>query len=87
MKSWPVQDAKARFSEMLDVCLSDGPQLISRRGVDAAVLVPLKDWQSLKRAAKPALKELLLADAARGELNVPERGGRRRRSPPKFARR
>ena len=53
MKSWPVQDAKARFSEMLDVCLSDGPQLISRRGVDAAVLVPLKDWQSLKRAAKP----------------------------------
>ena len=87
MKSWPVQDAKARFSEMLDVCLSDGPQLISRRGVDAAVLVPLKDWQSLKRAAKPTLKELLLADAARGELNVPERGGRRRRSPRKLARR
>ena len=87
MKSWPVQDAKARFSEMLDFCLSDGPQLISRRGVDAAVLVPLKDWQSLKRAAKPTLKELLLADAARGELNVPERGGRRRRAPPKLARR
>ena len=87
MKSWPVQDAKARFSEMLDVCLRDGPQLISRRGVDAAVLVPLKDWQSLKRAAKPTLKELLLADAARGELNVPERGGRRRRAPPKLARR
>ena len=87
MKSWPVQDAEARFSEMLDVCLSDGPQLISRRGVDAAVLVPLKDWQSLKRAAKPTLKELLLADAARGELNVPERGGRRRRSPRKLARR
>ena len=87
MKSWPVQDAEAQFSEMLDVCLSDGPQLISRRGVDAAVLVPLKDWQSLKRAAKPTLKELLLADAARGELNVPERGGRRRRSPRKLARR
>ena len=87
MKSWPVQDAKARFSEMLDVCLSDGPQLISRRGVDAAVLVPVKDWQSLRRAAKPTLKELLLADAARGELNVPERGGRRRRAPPKLARR
>jgi antitoxin Phd len=87
VKSWPVQDAKARFSEMLDVCLSDGPQLITRRGVDAAVLVPVKDWQSLRRAAKPTLKELLLADAARGELNVPERGGRRRRAPPKLARR
>ena len=86
MKSWPVQDAKARFSEMLDICLNEGPQLITRRGADAAVLVPLKDWQSLKRAAKPTLKELLLADGARGELNVPERGGRRRRTPPKFAR-
>jgi antitoxin Phd len=87
MKSWPVQDAKARFSEMLDICLSDGPQLITRRGVDAAILVPLKDWQSLMRAAKPTLKELLLADAARGELNVPERSGRRRRAPPELARR
>ena len=86
MKSWPVQDAKARFSEMLDICLNEGPQLITRRGADAAVLVPLKDWQSLKRAAKPTLKELLLADGARGELNVP-RGGRHRRAPRKLLRR
>lgn len=87
MKSWPIQDAKAQFSEMLDICLSDGPQLITRRGVDAAVLVPVKEWRLLKRAAKPTLKELLLADGARGELNVPERGARGRRAPPKLARR
>ena len=66
MKSWPVQDAKARFSEMLDLCLKQGPQLITRRGADAAVLVPLKEWQLLKRAAKPTLKELLLATARGG---------------------
>jgi antitoxin Phd len=82
MKSWPVQDAKARFSEMLDVCLKQGPQLITRRGADAAVLVPFKEWQTLKRAAKPTLKTLLLAERGRGELNVPQRGGRRRRAPP-----
>jgi hypothetical protein len=35
----------------------------------------------LKRAAKPTLKALLLANGARRELNVPERGGQRRRSP------
>ena len=87
MKSWPVQDAKARFSEMLDICLSEGPQLITRRGADAAVLVPVKDWQLLKRAAKPTLKELLLADGARGELSLPERGRQRRRAPPKLVRR
>lgn len=79
MKSWPVQDAKARFSEMLETCLREGPQVVTKRGADAAVLVPVTDWQRLKRAAKPTLKELLLADGARGELNVPPRGGRRRR--------
>jgi antitoxin Phd len=87
VKSWPVQDAKARFSEMLETCLRDGPQVITKRGADAAVLVPVKDWQSLKRAARPTLKELLLASGGRGELNVPERGGGRRRAPPKLQRR
>jgi prevent-host-death family protein len=86
LKSWPVQDAKARFSEMLDICLKQGPQLITRRGADAAVLVPLKEWQVLKRAARPTLKELLLADGGRGDLNVPVRGGRRRRAPPNLVR-
>jgi prevent-host-death family protein len=79
MKSWPVQDAKARFSEMLETCLREGPQVVSKRGADAAVLVPLRTWHTLKRAAKPSLKDLLLADEARGELNVPRRGGQRRR--------
>jgi hypothetical protein len=26
MNTWPVQDAKARFSELLDVCANEGPQ-------------------------------------------------------------
>jgi antitoxin Phd len=81
MKSWPVQDAKARFSEMLETCLKEGPQVVTKRGADAAVLVPVKEWQRLKRAAKPTLKALLLTNDARGELNVPERGGRLRRQP------
>ncbi len=36
-KSWPVQDAKARFSEMLETSLEEGPQVITKRGADAAV--------------------------------------------------
>jgi antitoxin Phd len=84
MTSWPVQDAKARFSEMLETCLKEGAQIVTKRGVDAAVLVPMQEWQRLKRAVKPTLKELLLADSARGELNIPARGGRRRRVPGDF---
>ena len=81
MRAWPVQDAKARFSEMLDACLHDGPQLVTRRGADAAVLVPMREWQRLWDAARPSLKELLLSEHGRGDIPVPPRGRLRRRAP------
>ena len=79
MNSWPVQDAKARFSEMLDACLNDGPQLVTRRGTEAAVLVPVEQWRRLQHAARPSLKQLLLSNEARAELEIPARGRARRR--------
>jgi antitoxin Phd len=78
MSAWQVQDAKARFSEMLDNCLNEGPQVISRRGVEAAVLVQIDHWRRLQGDA-PTLKDLLLADHARAEISVPPRGRQRRR--------
>ncbi|HMA73093.1 MAG TPA: type II toxin-antitoxin system Phd/YefM family antitoxin [Xanthobacteraceae bacterium] len=81
MKSWAVQDAKARFSELLETCLKEGPQVVTKRGVDAAVLVPVGDWRRLQQSARPTLKELLLAAAPRGELPLPKRGRLRRRTP------
>jgi antitoxin Phd len=70
MQVWPVQDAKARFSEFLDACMTDGPQMVTRRGAEAAVLVPVE---------RPGLKELLLSDAARMDIPIPPRGRLRRR--------
>lgn len=84
MHTWPVQDAKARFSEFLDACLSEGPQVVTRRGTETAVLVPIGEWRRLQAAARPSLKQLLLADSARAELLVPERGNARRRQPVAF---
>ena len=79
MKTWPVQDAKARFSEFLDACLTDGPQMVTRRGAEAAVLVPAAQWHRLHAATKSSFKDLLLSDAARTESLVPSRGSARRR--------
>ena len=79
MKVWPVQDAKARFSELLDTCLADGPQMVTKRGTEAAVLVPVAQWRQLQAAAKLSLKDLLLSDTARTEYLVARRGAARRR--------
>ena len=79
MAVWPVQHAKARFSELLDACQREGPQVVSRRGTEAAVLVPIEQWHRLQAAARPNLKDLLLAPEARSDALVPPRGGARRR--------
>ena len=79
MKAWPVQDAKARFSEFLDACLEEGPQMVTRRGAETAVLVSAEQWARLQAAARPSIKALLLTDAGRTEYLVPQRQAARRR--------
>jgi prevent-host-death family protein len=80
MRSWPVQDAKARFSAFLEASLKDGPQIVTRRGVEAAVLVPIDEWRRLHQANRPTLKELLLAKKPHAEISMPPRGKSRRRT-------
>jgi prevent-host-death family protein len=81
MATWPVQDAKARFSALLEASLKEGPQVVTKRGIEAAVLVPVAEWRRLKHAARPTLKELLAAAAPRAEIPVPKRGRFGRRKP------
>lgn len=69
MKFWPVQDAEAQFGELLDVCVSDGLQLVTKRDTETAVtavLVPIADWRRMSESARPTPKGLLLSDDARG---------------------
>jgi len=84
MANWQVQDAKARFSELLETTLKKGPQVVTRRGLEAAVLVPIEEWRRLQELSRPGLKELLLGDGPRFENIVPTRGALRRRRPPSF---
>jgi len=74
MPTWPVQDAKARFSELLDTCMAQGPQMVTKRGAEAAVLVPVAQWRRMQTVVRPSLKALLMSDHGRGELLLPERG-------------
>ena len=84
MAAWQVQDAKARFSEFLDTTLKQGPQVVTRRGVEAAVLVSVEEWRRLQQETRPGLKELLLGPGPRFENIVPLRGKLRRRGPVRF---
>jgi prevent-host-death family protein len=41
---WTVAEAKAKFSEVLDRALSDGPQTITRNGKTTVIIVSAEEW-------------------------------------------
>jgi antitoxin Phd len=84
MSSWQLQDAKARFSEFLDAALTKGPQVVTRRGIETAVLVPIAEWRRLQSASRPNIKELLLG-GPRFDLVIPKRSRWKRRPPIDFS--
>lgn len=74
LATWQTHDAKARFSELLETTLKKGPQIVTRRGVETAVLVPIQEWNRLQKAVRPSLKALLLNPGVRFDNIVPKRG-------------
>ena len=58
---------------MPESSLAEGPQVVTRRGVETAVLVPIEQWRRLERMTRPGLKELLLTPEARTEELTPPR--------------
>jgi antitoxin Phd len=86
MDSWSVQEAKARFSEFLESSIKRGPQVVTKRGVETAILVPIGQWRRMQRGVRPSLKELLLSAEPRleGGISVPGRGRSHRRVAPEL---
>jgi prevent-host-death family protein len=77
MHSWALQDAKNRFSEVVDEAISSGPQLVTRRGEPVVVIVPVATWRSMERP-RPSFKEFLASapleglDLSREEAERPD---------------
>ena len=44
-QTWTVAEAKAKFSEIIERAMSEGPQTITRSGRTAAVVVGAEEWQ------------------------------------------
>jgi len=45
MDTWTVASAKAKFSEVIDRALADGPQVITRNGRKTVVVVAAEEWE------------------------------------------
>jgi len=84
MTKWQFQHAKLRFTELIDAALEKGPQVITRDGMDAAVVVSTDEWRKLNRYPHPTWKEVLLGDGPRFKISIPKRGKTKSRKAPVF---
>ena len=71
MHTWQLQEAKSRFSEVVDLTLKEGPQLVTRRGEEAVVILAAKDYRRLSGQTTNLMDCLL--NAPRGEPLVLDR--------------
>ena len=83
-KRWQVQDAKAGFGELIETSLAEGPQVVTGRGVETAVLAAIDEWRRMERRARPEPEESLLAPEARTDTLIPPRTKHRPRAVPRF---
>ena len=61
MRLWELQDAKSRFSEVVDLTLNEGPQLVARRGGETVVILAAKDYHRLVNDEPNMIDHLLNA--------------------------
>lgn len=68
MQQWQVQEAKAQFSEVIRLAITESPQIISRHGKEIAAVVPI----SYLREGRGHVDNLVdfFAKAPRMELNI-----------------
>ena len=76
------EQARRHLEKLLEAVLRNGPQMVTRRGVETAVIVLVEEWRRLtgqahppveKANARKSLKDLLLADVPRYDLDFPPR--------------
>ena len=80
MSEWQLKEAKNRFSAVVDAALTGVPQLVTRRGRPAVVVLAVEEYERLRyleQAKAPTFADLMLAipqdDEEFGRLLLPPR--------------
>jgi prevent-host-death family protein len=54
MRQWQLQEAKARFSQLVERALEGEVQVVTRRGRQAVVVIPYEEYERLQASTKSA---------------------------------
>jgi antitoxin Phd len=68
--TWALQEAKNRFSELVEQALHDGPQVVTRRGKEAVVVLSVEAFHKLTAKQESLVTFLRNSPLARVELDL-----------------
>jgi prevent-host-death family protein len=77
-QTWTVAQAKAKFSEVIDRAMSEGPQTITRKGRTAVVVVDAQEWQRKTKRVGTLAEFFARSPLREGGLKLPRRTRPRR---------
>lgn len=75
--SWQVQEAKQKFSALVQRAIDEGPQVVTRRGEEVVVVVSASEFQRLT-GGRPDFREFLLTAPDLDGLDLRRVGDRAR---------
>ncbi len=70
MQTWQLQEAKNRLSEVVDKALHQGPQVITRRGAETAVVLSMDDYTKMRRPETDLVEFMQASPLAGVELDL-----------------
>lgn len=68
--TWQVQEAKNKFSEMLDAALKRGPQIITRRGEKTAIVLSYAQYRRMQSKQMKVAEFFLKSPLVGSELEL-----------------
>jgi prevent-host-death family protein len=70
-RHWQLQEAKQRFSELIKLVETEGPQVVTRHGEEVAVVVGIGEYRRLRGGAEDFKAFLRSAPDLDLEINRP----------------
>ena len=69
MNIWQLQDAKNKFSKLVEEAMTQGPQIVTKRGVESVVILSKKDYNNLSKSKKSLINILKSTPKIELDLN------------------
>jgi prevent-host-death family protein len=63
--NWQLQDAKSKFSQVVNRAMKEGPQIVTKHGQEVVVVLSMEEYRKLIEQ-KPTLFELLTSSPFAG---------------------